>query len=306
MTAVGWGYTVPGASPTITLQDGLVRVITDGEALEQDPTRVPERFVTVETGSGGATPCQGDSGGPLVQQRPGVDIQFGVMNAADCTTGAVYAEVYQGELRDWVNSQVPRPASDLFDNAEVLSGTGGMRFGTTTDATTQITESTTHETSVWYRWTAPESGPARITVGAHDFDSTVGVYVGDHPGFLTEIAFDDDTNFSMESSVTFQATAGTTYRIAVDGHEFSFGDFVLSYGMNRPANDDFANAEVIEGAVGRVVAANNSQRDRRGRRTPQPDAERLGVVRLDGTVIRFDAVLDAWQRLLHRALCVHG
>jgi hypothetical protein len=41
--------------------------------------------------------------------------------------------------------------------------------------------------------------------------------------------------------------AGTTYRIRVDGFAFDCGPFNLSYGVGRPANDNFAAAEALSG-----------------------------------------------------------
>jgi hypothetical protein len=52
------------------------------------------------------------------------------------------------------------------------------------------------------------------------------VYTGDSVGALTEIASNDDTvPFDItQSQVQFEAVAGTTYHIAVDGYyDFLFG-----------------------------------------------------------------------------------
>src|SRR5207237_7019474 len=87
--------------------------------------------------------------------------------------------------------------------------------------------------SVWVTWTAP--GPGFVTVdtagstssGGGAMDTVVGVYTGSAVNALTEITSGDDSPsgtaipFIFTTIATFDAVAGTTYYIAVDG--FSFG-----------------------------------------------------------------------------------
>ena len=87
--------------------------------------------------------------------------------------------------------------------------------------------------SVWYSWTAPSSGPA--TFESRDaLDTIVGAFTGDAIGALTYVAISDDEcgAFGSSSRVSFDATAGTTYRIAVDGYET--GEFLLAWNRNPP------------------------------------------------------------------------
>ena len=53
-----------------------------------------------------------------------------------------------------------------------------------------------------------------------DFDTLLGVYTGTPVGSLTAVASNDDACGSglTQSRVVFTATAGQTYRIAVDGY----------------------------------------------------------------------------------------
>jgi hypothetical protein len=72
--------------------------------------------------------------------------------------------------------------------------------------------------SVWYRWTAPFSGSTTIDTCTTDYDSLLGVYTGSALGSLTEVAVNNnDCPSGWGSKVTFNATAGTTYQVDVDG-----------------------------------------------------------------------------------------
>jgi hypothetical protein len=80
--------------------------------------------------------------------------------------------------------------------------------------------------------------PARptITTEGSSFDTELGIYTGSSVGSLTPVAANDDANFPSDSTsaVTFSATAGTTYYIAVDGyygpsHGLHTGNIVLNW-----------------------------------------------------------------------------
>jgi hypothetical protein len=59
----------------------------------------------------------------------------------------------------------------------------------------------------------------------------------------------------MQSKVTFSATAGTVYQIAVDGNNGASGNFILTLNQTID-NDNFANPEFIGGASGVVHGSN--------------------------------------------------
>src|SRR6185295_18338288 len=95
-----------------------------------------------------------------------------------------------------------------------------------------------------------------------------------------------DTAFIFFSRVTFHAVAGTTYRIAVDGHNSgiaaSVGSISLHYyfASTPPANDNFANAMLLSGAKGQVMASNLAA-------TKEP-GEPLHVTSAGGRSVWFD------------------
>jgi hypothetical protein len=122
----------------------------------------------------------------------------------------------------------PPPPNDYFKDAATIAGRtseepDGARFhfadvfGYNWNATKETGEpkhaGDQGGASVWYAWTAPESGLARVSLccGAADL---LGVYTGNAVNALTEVE-------SGKGSVEVPVTAGTTYRIAVDS-EFSF------------------------------------------------------------------------------------
>ncbi len=126
----------------------------------------------------------------------------------------------------------PPPANDPFSGSQFMSGNSASAGGTNRYATWQPGEpgsnGTTH--SVWYRWTAPFSGPVTMNTCNSSFDTVLNVYTGFAVNGLTPIASDDDSCISPNangSQLTFNAVSGTTYRIALRGFLGSEGTFTL-------------------------------------------------------------------------------
>ena len=112
--------------------------------------------------------------------------------------------------------------------------------------------------SVWYSWTAPWTGAAFIDTAESNFDTALAVYTGDSLGGLITVAKNDDASSSSRTSrVVFHATAGVTYRIAVDSGYYSssyyssgLGDVRVGVRMRElPPNDAFAAAETLPSAA---------------------------------------------------------
>lgn len=124
------------------------------------------------------------------------------------------------------------PANDDFAQAVPLAGDTGTVAGDNWSATGEIGEPEHGGPggySVWYRWTAPSSGPATFDVCTAYFDTLLAVYTGDNVGVLTRVAQnDDDCNYGA-SRVSFQATAGVVYNIALDGYYGEQGEFTLQW-----------------------------------------------------------------------------
>ena len=160
------------------------------------------------------------------------------------------------------------PVNDDFASALTLTGVEGQLNGTNVRATGESGEpnhagSRSPLASVWYRWTAPEDGTFEVTTFGSDFDTTLAVYTGAAVDALTEIASNDDFIIS-QSYVVFEATAGSTYSIAVDGFATAEGQIVLTHAFTLPpppppptANDDFDNA-IDLGAGSTSTSGSNS------------------------------------------------
>src|SRR6266436_1338775 len=132
------------------------------------------------------------------------------------------------------------PANDNFANGQTISGCTGSVNGTNNFATRESgepshdpsdTTSLSPSASVWYKWQAPSSGSTTITTEGSDFDTILAVSTGSVVSSLTQITFNDDVQSGVitTSTVTFNATAGTTYRIAVDGWGSNTGNIKLNW-----------------------------------------------------------------------------
>jgi hypothetical protein len=102
---------------------------------------------------------------------------------------------------------VVRPANDLFERAQVLSGVAARVGGTTLNATTQVGEprhaGVGAGRSVWYRWTAPRTGRWTFTTQGSNLDTALALYSGASVNALRLLAADDDDLPLRTSSVSF-------------------------------------------------------------------------------------------------------
>ncbi|UFP94293.1 FG-GAP repeat domain-containing protein [Gloeobacter morelensis] len=151
------------------------------------------------------------------------------------------------------------PANDNFADRETISGTAATVTGTNVAATKEPGEpdhgSNVGGASVWYTWTAPFTGTATLNACSSFFSLLLGVYTGDTVSALTPVASIDSCQLN------FSAIAGTTYQIAIDGLNFGSGPFTgtinLSLSLSEPpANDNFADREVISGKSVTVSGSN--------------------------------------------------
>ncbi|MFM8653196.1 MAG: hypothetical protein ACKODZ_00480, partial [Verrucomicrobiota bacterium] len=99
-----------------------------------------------------------------------------------------------------------------------------------------------------YSWTAPASGAATISTAGSGFDTVLAVYTGSTVGALTPVAANDNpASGGTAAAVSFQAVAGTVYRIAVDGKGGVSGSVTLAGNLTGATvpNDAFASATVV-------------------------------------------------------------
>ncbi|MGA2694019.1 MAG: PQQ-binding-like beta-propeller repeat protein, partial [Opitutaceae bacterium] len=94
--------------------------------------------------------------------------------------------------------------------------------------------------SLWYSWTAPSTGHVQVSAYSYDFDPDFAVYTGSSFSTLSLVTAAASTgsvgttaNVSQCLS-SFNATAGTTYLISVDGKTVDdIGEFTLSIADSR-------------------------------------------------------------------------
>jgi PASTA domain len=152
------------------------------------------------------------------------------------------------------------PANDGFADGLVLSGDSGGRLDSNVDATKEVGEPA-HAgdpggKSVWYRWTAARDGQAVFSTCGSEFDTVLAVYTGTTVPSLIEVtSSNNDAGCDPSSLVSFRASAGTQYHVAVDGVSAASGALFLDW-FQRPANDDRADAQVISGETGSLPVSN--------------------------------------------------
>ncbi len=106
------------------------------------------------------------------------------------------------------------PSNDDFDNALVV----GVPFSTslsTVEATTAVDDPNCagNGATVWYRYTPSANGRITANTFGSSYDTTLSVYTGPR-GTLSQLACNDDSG-SLQSSVTLDVFAGTTYHFMV-------------------------------------------------------------------------------------------
>jgi hypothetical protein len=133
-------------------------------------------------------------------------------------------------------TSIATPANDAFASARSL------RVGKGAIQSTALASAEANEPrhagrpaakSLWFRFRAPRTGRYRLTTEASSFDTLLAVYRGNSLTDLHKVAANDDANGrTVSSGLTFRATKGVVYRIALDGfkssHAGGSGDGVLT------------------------------------------------------------------------------
>ena len=165
-----------------------------------------------------------------------------------------------------------RPVNDNFADAIVLTGSIVDMAGTTVGASLEPGEFRWADNrgghTIWYRWTAPESGICTLSGTGPGSGLLFSVYVGAGLGAATNGPSAAATNAALGSlsivaanafsswgePVSFSAVEGTQYRISVDGFFGEQGD--VSFKVNLvPANDLYAYATPIYGEQYSIYAS---------------------------------------------------
>ncbi len=126
-------------------------------------------------------------------------------------------------LRSYTSDDIP--VNDDFDNATLLTTTTNVSVTVTNIVASKETgEPKTAGAqgghSVWWKWVAPGNGTVTINTTNSTFNTVLAVYTGTSVSNLTQVAANDDQDAGhgiLTSRVKANVTAGTEYKIVVDG-----------------------------------------------------------------------------------------
>lgn len=127
-----------------------------------------------------------------------------------------------------------RIANDDLAAAQRLTGASGTILSSNRYATFQMMEpdhlgDRFSSSSVWYRWTAPESGGwfAFDLTSRTAFDSLLAIYTGDQVEQLIPVAGNDNFGSRQSSRVLFNARPGMEYAVVVAGKSVGMGKILV-------------------------------------------------------------------------------
>jgi hypothetical protein len=246
----------------------------------------------------------------------------------------------------WAQETLTGPSNDNFASASTITGTRGSVSGSNISATAEAGESMHADkkggASVWFNWQAPLDGVVVMDTIGSTFDTLLEVYTGSDLATLTRIqqgfqvyaASDDlstDLSFAegaainQQSLVSFNAVAGQTYRIAVDGTytdrdgKVATGYYNLNWiqnaAGNTPQHNNLSNAIALSGLAGSVAGSNQFANNEFGERDHAsntggasvwyswtPTASGPAIINTQGS--RFDTLLAIYTGSAHGNLTV--
>ena len=202
---------------------------------DDDDAALPDRLTVAGLAPGSYTITQSD---PAPLHLAALVCDTG--EAVDLAQRRATITLVAGEHTTCTFSDTPAaPPNDAFAAAQVLTGVTGDTPGTLRYATPEPGEpahaGNTAVHSVWYRWTAPATDTYSFyTCGSNPgLDTVMAAYTGTALTALAPVADNDDGCGQflpfLTSRIDVSATAGTTYRIAVDGFDGAAGDLTLTW-----------------------------------------------------------------------------
>ncbi|HEX2750547.1 MAG TPA: hypothetical protein VHM91_21255, partial [Verrucomicrobiales bacterium] len=181
------------------------------------------------------------------------------------------------------------PPNDQFAAATVQTGTFWLTQGTLHGATSESNEPILtgfpNGPTAWWRWTAPASGAIRVRTWGSEETNMVSVYRGATLDTTRLVAFGSG-HFERAHSAEalFTATQGETYSIQVLGADYANAlnvfDPVLPSRIQLsltssgpPANNNFADAQVVSGSTADVVVSDAGATSEAGEPLDLPNAK---------------------------------
>ncbi len=143
----------------------------------------------------------------------------------------------EGRLRKRINvfqAATRNVANNNFANPTFLTSGPSDTYRKNTCASAESAEDPvgTPQNTVWFRWIPSRSGTARIStnsVGSKvtTFNTELTVFTGNTLNTLERVRYDNNSGVGNNSLAVFHVTAGTKYRIRVDGVNAENGKFNL-------------------------------------------------------------------------------
>ncbi|MEX0326332.1 MAG: S8 family serine peptidase [Puniceicoccaceae bacterium] len=145
----------------------------------------------------------------------------------------------------------------LLSNAE--TSTTGYNYQATLELGEPLNPPGAGGHSVWWEWIPDSSGSFSISTTGSSFDTTLAVYSGTSLSDLVLLDADDDA-LGLQSGVRFDAIAGQSYYIQVNGYAYWTGEIQLNYGdfYVGPLNDDFDDRFVLASGTTQTSGSNIS------------------------------------------------
>jgi hypothetical protein len=150
---------------------------------------------------------------------------------------------------------VQSPTNDYFTNAAVIEGTDISVSGTVGGSSAETNDPAAGWNTVWYSWTAPQSGDFTIAVTG---GPSVSAYTGTN---ISSLAPAGSNNWS--DSLVLNAQSNQTYYLEVITGFLWEPDFpgaggfqLLLFPGGAPTNDNFANAQVVVGTNTEIITTN--------------------------------------------------
>ncbi|MDQ4005883.1 MAG: pre-peptidase C-terminal domain-containing protein, partial [Actinomycetota bacterium] len=224
-----------------------------------------DTLLAVYTGSsvGGLTEVASND-----QDPNGGDTSRLTFTGASGTLYRIAVDGWQGNRGTFVLNIRQPPPNDDFGSAITLTGPNVTRSSDTNRGAAKQTGEPNHAgnaggASVWYRWTAPSGGRVTIDTAGSNFDTLLAVYRGSSVGSLTHVvsndeASNDPTSTNHTSKVAFTPTAGTTYRIAVDGFLTGQGPSMGTLKLRLVQAPTITGLSPLSGNPGTAVTVNGT------------------------------------------------
>ncbi len=139
------------------------------------------------------------------------------------------------------------PPNDTIAQAHGISGASGIAVSSSVGGSVEAGEprhADTLNASVWFRWTAPESGQFAFDTHGSAIDTVIAAYPLGAVSAGARIAENDDCG-SLQSRIVFSVTGGAGILIAVDGFGRATGHIVLNWrALDTAADSDDQLAEL--------------------------------------------------------------